>query len=455
MPSRITGIAWLLLAPLLPIKAQEEALLHINGAPVSLSTFLYQYQQQPAETVDSFLPRFIDYQLQVRCALDNQLDTLSSFRHQLAYCNGKLVESYLAAQSEGVGPKKELLERHFARLRSGQWVKVRHITYPLLQHSSSKLCQEAMVAMQQLKAALPQAASLEEIKEHCSSVVTAPLLVEDLPWKPLSIFLQEWIEPLSQLKVGELSSPFISPVGIHLLLLTDASAEMPAAYSSNESTMSHSIGVPVAGNSLVVGSSCAAWVSDISNHRDFVLRAQEIKEELLVAFLAAHFPSESLVPTEADLAAYFAQHQANYRWQFPHYRGVVVHCKDKSAYKKWRKLLKKLPASMREKALIELTQLSQAGEVSFETGLFQLGQNDCIDKLVFKCGSYTPPSAYPYVFVLGEKLKQPSSYHDVKEALLLDYKVMSDGLWLDSIRQKYTVELEEEVLKTVNNSASN
>lgn len=447
MPSRLTGIAWLLLVPLLLVKAQEEALLHINGCPVALNTFQYQYQQQTSESVASFLPQFIDYQLQVRYALDSGLDTLTSFRHQLAYYTGKLIESYSPSTTAEVYSRQQI-QTHFARLNSPQWVKVRHITYPLSQHSSAAFCKEAMLFMQQLKALVASATSFEECKKFCSLALPATLVVEELPWKPLSVFLQEWIASVGPLKLGEISEPFLSPIGIHLIELMDVRCEMPNAIELKHTPMHPTLQQQT--------SSLQGLISGLTaSNPDFSLRLQEIKEDLLVTSLLAASPRELSTPTESQLESFFAKNRDRYHWELPHYRGVVVHCKDKATYKRWKKLLKKISPTMWDKALVELTQWVQQPEIAFESGLFQIGQNSAIDKLVFKCGSYVPTSDYPYTFVLGEKLKRPDSYHDVTEVLLLDYKRATAGAWLEGLRRMYKVELDEEVLKTVNNSASN
>ena len=56
---------------------------------------------------------------------------------------------------------------------------------------------------------------------------------------------------------------------------------------------------------------------------------------------------------------------------------------------------------------------------------------------------------------MGKKLKAPDSYKDVQEKVVRDYLEIQERGWNDVIKHKYKVEINEEVLKTVNNSRNN
>ena len=65
-------------------------------------------------------------------------------------------------------------------------------------------------------------------------------------------------------------------------------------------------------------------------------------------------------------------------------------------------------------------------------------------------------SDYPYTWILGEKLKKgPESMNDVKEKVEKGYRELMKSTEINRLRQKYSVEINEEVLKTVNNEGNN
>ena len=61
-------------------------------------------------------------------------------------------------------------------------------------------------------------------------------------------------------------------------------------------------------------------------------------------------------------------------------------------------------------------------------------------------------SEYPCTFVMGKKLKAPDSYKDVRDKVVKFYLDFQEKSLNDVVKHKYKVEINEEVLKTVNNS---
>ena len=126
---------------------------------------------------------------------------------------------------------------------------------------------------------------------------------------------------------------------------------------------------------------------------------------------------------------------------------------DRKTAKAIKKHLKRYDFSSWEEALNGLNFV-YAESYRMEYGLFQIGKNKYVDKLIFKCGSFEPLSDYPYTFVMGKKLKVPDSYKDVRDKVVKDYLDYQDRHWNDVVKHKYKVEINEEVLKTVNNSGN-
>ena len=58
---------------------------------------------------------------------------------------------------------------------------------------------------------------------------------------------------------------------------------------------------------------------------------------------------------------------------------------------------------------------------------------------------------YPIDAVYGKKLKkQPEDYTDVRAQVVADYQNYLEKEWVASLRRRYPVKINEEVLKTVN-----
>ena len=86
-----------------------------------------------------------------------------------------------------------------------------------------------------------------------------------------------------------------------------------------------------------------------------------------------------------------------------------------------------------------------------EVGLFAIGSNPYVDKLAFKCGTYEPLADYPYTWLLGKRLKKgPASYKDVRKEVEKDCREEKKKTEMEAFMQKFPIEFNEEVLKTVN-----
>ncbi|MGL4853469.1 MAG: hypothetical protein ACRC3Z_12655 [Phocaeicola sp.] len=451
MPIRIAGITLLFLASFISIRGQEKAVLYINGSPVSLSNLLYHYDKSPSASFDSFVDDFVDYQLQIRYALDLKLDTTTHFRNQVGFYSSKLASTYLNESSKATQFKRDALQNHLYKVASNKWVKVECLTYPLRQNASSGLLSDISRLMKQWRDSYKQGGSLSDFKNSCLIGEESPLLLQVFSWKPISVFLEEWIPTLNTLNLNVLSEPIVSPIGVHLIKLVGVSEEVPKEAFEQLAMIAHSQSGDCA------ASASPDFVAGLgADKTEFDRGVQEIYEALLVESLSGSIPHEEHQYDEADLQSYFEKHKEKYRWEFPHYKGVVVHCRDKRVYKKWRKLLKKLPSSRWGEVLHELTNLAPTAEIQYEVGLFQIGQNSFVDNLVFRCAASEPIEEYPFTFVLGKRLvKGPASYLDVRDELLHDLQGEASRSWLQSLHKKYKVEFDQEVLKTVNNSASN
>ncbi|MBQ7716889.1 MAG: peptidylprolyl isomerase, partial [Prevotella sp.] len=86
-------------------------------------------------------------------------------------------------------------------------------------------------------------------------------------------------------------------------------------------------------------------------------------------------------------------------------------------------------------------------------GIFKEGDNKLIDKKVFKKKNVEVPPVkdYPYEAVYGKLLKKgPETYDDVRGQVVADYQDQMEKEWVASLRSRYPVTINQEVVKTVN-----
>lgn len=184
---------------------------------------------------------------------------------------------------------------------------------------------------------------------------------------------------------------------------------------------------------------------------DFRFLMQEYHDGILLFEVSSNEVWEKASKDTKGLEDYFNKHKADYQWEKPHYKGKIVFCKDKDTYKIAKQIVKKTPLDSIDKYL--KNRLNDSIQyVKVEKGLYVPGDNKAIDKFGFKIkkAEFTPEKEYPYVFVVGKNLKNmPESYSDVRGLVTADYQEYLEKEWIASLRKKYSVEIDKNILSTI------
>ncbi|MDE6162772.1 MAG: peptidylprolyl isomerase, partial [Bacteroides sp.] len=187
-------------------------------------------------------------------------------------------------------------------------------------------------------------------------------------------------------------------------------------------------------------------------HPEIRCALQKSNEEYLIKEVTRQKVDLPAMNDRAGLATYFKFHSSDYRWDSPRYKGVLLHCTDKKTAKQAKKMLKKLPENEWVDKLRQTFNASGTEKIQIEQGIFADGDNKYIDKLVFKKGGYEPLLSYPFTIVCGKKQKGPDDYREVIDRVRKDYRTYLDTYWTQELSESGKVEINQEVLKTVNNN---
>ena len=182
----------------------------------------------------------------------------------------------------------------------------------------------------------------------------------------------------------------------------------------------------------------------------FRMLMQEYRDGMLLFEISNREVWKRVLTDEAGLAAYFSGHHSDYHWETPHYKGIVLHTTTRRTGRQVRKFLKSLPEEEWQNA-IRLTFNAEARQVQAEQGLFAPGDNAYVDKKIFKKGNPEPIRSFPFTILLGKRVKGPQNYQEVREQLTGDYQNYLEERWTEQLRAAFKIEINQEVLKTVNN----
>lgn len=187
-----------------------------------------------------------------------------------------------------------------------------------------------------------------------------------------------------------------------------------------------------------------------NKHDDFRFLMQEYHDGILLFEVSNREVWDKASKDTEGLAKYFNENKADYTWEKPHFKGRVISCKDKETFKAAKSIVQKSHNDSIDKYL--RTRLNDSIQyVKIDKGLYVQGENKAVDKFIFKTKEkFDAGKDYPFVFVTGKMLKnKPEDYTDVRGLVTADYQEYLEQEWIKALRAKYTVSVDQNVLKTV------
>lgn len=390
------------------IFAQSDTIvMTVGDIPVSRSEFIYAYRKNVgALPLKDFVHRFASVKQKVCQAHAEGFDTTALYRQAYAECKAR-VETYASQTCQpGMKQPQEASER------------MAHVCIRVPQHISGTQFVRWQEQLDSIANVACQNGGLEcwvnENKGKLPAAWTAEIVdiqADQLP--------NDLLDRLRKLEVGEMSDVFSSAVGLHLIQRLECCAD------EEQETQT-----PV--------------LSEVE--KKYLLR--EYADGLLSGMIEEH----SFQIDEHELEKYYKKHKRRYRWKLPHFKGIVLQANDQQRLDRLVKYLKGFPAEKWTEAIDQFDSIGGSQWLKIEIGIWQIGKNPLVDKLHFKQGEFTPSADYHYVRVLGKTLKKkPESYKDVRADVEQDYRAYLVSLEEEKRQKKYKVEINEEVLKTVNN----
>lgn len=387
--------------------AQTDTLLmKVGEIGVSRAEFEYAYHKNKTQMpLNDFLQHYIEVKWKVNQACAQGLDTTRMFRGEMAHYKASLV------------PRQEVVESDtaaYSQPRDGEWIA--HLCVRVSQRASSSELRRVQAELDSLYTDSLSAMDLDEWIARNEGRLPSGWKAEVVCVTPMQLTDDVW-KQVHPLKVGQVSHPFVSAAGVHMVQRLD-SVEVQEQVSLPPQ--------------VLLSDTCPLL--------------QEYHDGLLLNLLDS---SESK-PTPQDLESYFRKHKKHYAWKLPHFKGIVL---QSSSEEKLEQLVRYLKGFRQEEwmqALQHFCQTAGTGWLKIEEGLWQIGRNAVVDRFFFKQGDYKPSDTYPYVKVLGKKLKKhPEVYTDVLSKVEADYRKFRQQKETLVWKKKFKVEINQEVLKTV------
>ena len=453
-------------------QSSDPTVMTINGVAVPRSEFEYSYNKNNGEgvidklSVDEYVTLFVNYKLKVAAALDAKLDTLSSFRQEYQMYRDQQIRPTMVTDADVLAEARQMYDRTKEMIGTKGLVRPAHILLRLSTKATAQQQEKIKQRMDSVYRALQGGADFAEMAKKVSEDAGSAARGGELPWIAPSQTLKEFEDVAYSLAPGQMSKPFLSPVGYHVILMKERKQLEP--FDSLKATIIESIERRGIRNDIAdMKLRRKVAESDGTLDADQIMQQQadsiaavnpemrylfkEYHDGLLLYEISTREVWDKASSDEAALKAWFDTHKKNYAWKEPRYKGIAYHVKTKQDVKAVKNCVKKLPFDQWNEALRTTFNPDSIIRIRVEKGIFKPGDNATIDKMVFKQNASAKVNPdYPIDAVFGKKVKRPDDYTDVRPQVVEDLQDYLEQEWVADLRRRYQVEVNKEVLKTVN-----
>jgi peptidyl-prolyl cis-trans isomerase SurA len=457
------------------VQAQKSdpIIMTVAGVDVPRSEFEYSYNKNNTDgvidkkTVDEYVELFVNYKLKVKAALDARLDTTTSFRQEFAQYRDQQIRPVLVTDDDMLAEAHRIYDQTKDNIGPDGLVNASHILLRIAQKASDAEQQEAKRRIDSVYAALQAGADFEALAKQVSQDPGSARRGGVLGWFARNQMVKEFEDAAFALQPGQMSKPFLSPYGWHIVLVKERKQFEPFEFHKDnifrfmeQQNMRNGIAerkldaqVAASGNTVTkeqLLDKCADSLSAADPEMRYLI--QEYHDGLLLYDISNQLVWDKAAKDEQALASYFKKHKKKYAWDEPRYKGMAYHVKDPADVKAVAKCVKKLKFDDWNEALRSTFNNDSILRIRVEKGLFKKGDNKLIDREVFKVKDVQVDSVkgFPIDAVYGKLLKKPQDYTDVRALVVTDLQDEMERAWVADLRKKYAVIVNEEVLKTVN-----
>ena len=224
---------FIVLVPVTVLAADDPILFTVGDMPITRSEFeqsylkTVKYRQTGNLSVGDFLESYIVYKLKVKAALDAHIDDSSDFRQTYAQCltEGAPVQYVHTLSPDRLTASSSAVKAYYDRLKrnaalEGQ-ICLSQIFIPVAQKASRGEQRRVQQRMDQIFSELQRGADFGQLARMYSQDELSAKNDGNMGWFGRGQLFKEIEDVAFGLRKGEMSRPFLSTIGYHILLMTD------------------------------------------------------------------------------------------------------------------------------------------------------------------------------------------------------------------------------------------
>lgn len=454
----------------------DPVIMKINGKSIARSEFEYSFNKNNSDgvldkkTVEEYVPLYVDFKLKVAEAERQKMDTIPSIRKELNSYKEQMVIPTIVDSAYIEREARRTYDNTASRFGGQDLLTASHILVLLRQDAPAEQQAAGKARIDSIYEVL-KSVPKEQLAERFAEIATeksddtgSAQRGGSLGQFGKGMMIPDFEKAAFALAAGEMSAPIKSTVGYHIIYMTERHPFEPYEYHrDNILKFLEQRGIKEV--------AAEAYIDSIVNARGVeraevieVLHADVIEKDAELKNLSQEYYDGTLMyevakkdvwdkaqVDEAGLETFFKENKKNYKWDLPRFSGVVIHAKDEATLAKAKKLLKKVPEEKWAETMVSELNNDSVKMIRVERGLFKQGDNAFVDSIVFKQDREQKlKEGYPFVDIYGKKLKKPRTYKDVRGQVTTDYQNSLEKQWVEGLRGRFSVEIFDEVVKTVN-----
>ena len=291
----------------------------------------------------------------------------------------------------------------------------------------------------------------------------------DLGWFSLGMMVKPFEQQAFKMQPGEISEPIATDFGWHIIRLDDRRAVLPldSIRPQVERNVQRDERMKETNKAFVRKARKEYNLPDTMSDEDvkayadahleekypeFANLVREYHDGILLFEVSLREVWDKASKDTAGLEKYFQTHRSDFTWTEPRYKGYVVYCKDKNSAKAMKSIIRSAHPDSIDSYMQQRVNIEGETYAKYNYGLWTKGQNAAVDKYGFKDknAQYKPQEDFPEVFCIqGKVIKAPQVYTDERGKVTTAYQDYLEQLWIESLRKKYEVKINQEVLESL------